>query len=344
MTTSEGADQGIGTAFTREVGIEIPLICGAMYPCSNPELVAAVSDTGAIGIVQPLSMEFVFKRDLGEGLRYMRTLTGRPFGMNLIIEGSSKTYLRRVERWLDISLQEGIRFFITALGNPRWVVERARAFSDDVVVYHDVTERKFAEKALAGGVNGLICVNRRAGGHAGSRSPRELFEELEDLGVPLVCAGGVGNETQFVEALQMGYAGTQLGTRFLATEECQVHNDYKQAILDAKAEDIVLTDKISGVPVSVIKTPHVEQIGTRAGWLARKLLRGRKTKHWMRTFYSLKSVWQMGRAAQRGATYRDYLQAGRSVDGIDMIEPAAAVVERFSTAWKAAKNVPGEGE
>src|SRR5437879_11179832 len=112
------------TAFTRQVGIEIPIICGAMYPCSNPELVAAASDAGAIGIVQPVSMTYVYGHDFREGLRMIRKQTTRPFGMNALIEQSSKMYRQRVERWIDIALEEEVRFFVTSLGNPKWVVER----------------------------------------------------------------------------------------------------------------------------------------------------------------------------------------------------------------------------
>jgi len=132
--------------------------------------------------------------------------------------------------------------------------------------------------------------------------------------------------------LRMGYAGAQLGTRFIATDECQAHNDYKQAILDAGADDIVLTDKLSGVPCSVIRTPSIEKGGTRAGPIARRLLRGRKTKHWMRTFYALRSLRQLKKASLKGLSYRDYFQAGKSVDGVHAIEPAGDIVRRFRDA------------
>lgn len=135
-----------------------------------------------------------------------------------------------------------------------------------------------------------------------------------------------------MRALKMGYAGVQMGTRFIATEECHAHADYKQAILAADAEDIVLTDKLSGVPCSVIRTPFIEKTGTRAGPIARRLLRHRRTKHWMRSLYNLQSIWRLRRANLRGSSYLDCFQAGKSVDGIHAIEPAARIVERFATA------------
>jgi len=327
------ADGVLETPLTRHAGIEIPLLCGAMYPCSNPELVAAASAAGGMGIIQPISMTFVHKRDLREGIRWIRSRTDRPIGFNAIVEKSSRVYEDRMRKWVDVALDEGVRFFITALGDPRWVVEAVHARGG--VVYHDVTERKFAEKALQGGVDGLICVNREAGGHAGSRSPEALFAELGDLGVPLVCAGGIGDEAAFVRALGIGYAGVQLGTRFIATTECTAHDDYKQAILRAAADDIVLTERISGVPVAVIKTPYVERIGTKAGFLMKRALRHPTLKHYARMYYSVKSVFELRRSSLEGVRYKDFFQAGRSVSGIHAVEPAGAIIRRFADAARA---------
>jgi nitronate monooxygenase len=326
------------TAFTRQVGIEVPLVCGAMYPCSNPELVAAVSDAGGIGVVQPISMVYVFGHEFRAGLRLIRTLTDKPIGMNALVEKTAQAYEERMRRWVDIALDEGVRFFITALGNPRWVVERVHAAGG--VVYHDVTDRRWAEKALAQQVDGLVCVNRDAGGHAGRRSSEELFAELADLGVPLLCAGGVGDEGTFAARLALGYAGVQLGTRFIASDECRVHADYKQAILAATPDDIVLTDKLSGVPCAVIRTPYVDRIGLRAGPVARLLLRGRRSKRWMRTYYSAKAVWQLKRASLQGISYKDYFQAGKSVGGIERVEPAGEIVRRYAAAAAASAAEP----
>ncbi len=315
------------TPLTRHAGIEVPLLCGAMYPCSNPELVAAASDAGALGIVQPISLTYVHGHDFREGLRLIRQLTPRPVGMNALIEQSSKSYRARMERWIDIALEEGVRFFVTSLGNPRWVVDRVRPLGG--IVYHDVTERKWAEKGRDAGVDGLIGVNDRAGGHAGGRSAQALLAEVAPLGLPVVCAGGIGTERDFAAALRLGYAGVQMGTRFIATPECRASDAYKAAIVAATSSDIVHSERITGVPVAVIRTPYIERTGLRAGPVARWMLRRRRTKHLMRTIYALRSLWQLKRASLDGAG-ADYWQAGKSVDGIDRIEPVAAIVRRFA--------------
>lgn len=318
------------TPLTRHAGIEIPIICGAMYPCSNPELVAAVSEAGGIGIIQPISLTYVHGHDFREGLRLIRRLTSRPVGMNALIEQSSRAYHQRMQRWIDIALEEGVRFFVTSLGNPRWVVDRVSSVGG--VVYHDVTERKWADKGLAAGVHGLIAVNNLAGGHAGPRSPEHLLAEIGDLGVPVVCAGGIGTAEDFARVLAMGYAGAQLGTRFIATPECRASEPYKQAILEAEADDIVLSERITGVPVAVIRTPYVERMGLKAGPLARWMLRHRRTKHLMRTVYALRSLWQLKRSSLDETGEKDYWQAGKSVAGITSLEPAGEVVRRFGAA------------
>ena len=88
----------LDTPLTRHAGIEVPLICGAMYPCSNPELVAAVSRAGGLGIIQPISMTYVHGHDLREGIRLFRRITDKPVGFNAIVEQSVKVYLRRMRR------------------------------------------------------------------------------------------------------------------------------------------------------------------------------------------------------------------------------------------------------
>ncbi len=323
------------TALTRHAGCNVPLICGAMYPCSNPELVAAASRAGAIGIIQPVTLTFVHGHEFRAGLRLIRAMTNRPVGMNALIEQSSRRYTERMARWVDIALEEGVRFFITSLGKPDWVVQRVHAVGG--IVYHDVTDRKWADKGLAAGVDGLIAVNSRAGGHAGRKDARTLWEDLHSLGVPLVCAGGVGTEQDFVDALRMGYAGVQMGTRFIATPECHVSTAYKTAIVAATENDIVMSERLTGIPVALIRTPYVERMGLHAGFLARWMLRGHRTKRIMRTIYALRAMRQLRRVAVNVPGASEFWQAGKSVSGINAVQPVDDIVWRFGRAAAAAQ-------
>lgn len=325
----------LDTPLTRRLGIRLPVIGGAMYPCSNPELVAAVSASGGIGVLQPVSLTWVHGHEFREGVRRIVELArGGPVGMNALIEGSSRYYRRRMEEWLEVALEEGIRFVVTSLGNPRWVVDRVESVGG--TVYHDVTERKWALRAVQAGVHGLIAVNCRAGGHAGPLGPARLLEEVEDLGLPVVCAGGVATGEDFVAALRMGYAGVQMGTRFIATPECRASDAYKEAILRAGEEDIVLSERITGVPVAVIDTPWIRRMGLKAGPLARWLLRGRRTKHWMRTFYTVRAALQLKGASLAEDGTREYWQAGKSVAGIHELRPVAEILDELEAAARAA--------
>jgi nitronate monooxygenase len=325
MKERSGPSPGLETGLTRHAGVEVPLICGPMYPCSNPELVAAVSAAGGLGIVQPVSLTYVHGWDFREGLRHIRSLTDRPIGMNALIEASSRAYRARMEAWIDVALEEGVRFFVTSLGKPDWVAERAHAVGG--VVYHDVTERKWALKGRDAGADGFIAVNRRAGGHAGPLSSVELMDQVGDLGLPVVCAGGIATADGVVDAIRNGYAGVQMGTRFIATPECRASEPYKNAIVQADEDDIVHTERITGVPVAVIETPYIRRLGTEAGTLARWLLRQRRTKHFMRTVYALRSLWQLKKASLDESGRRDYWQAGKSVRDVHAVVPARSIVD-----------------
>lgn len=321
------------TAFTEAAGVELPLTLGAMYPCGNPELVAAVSAAGGLGIVQPISFSYVHAGSLTEGLKRVRDLTDKPIGFNAIVEASSKTYERRMSEWIDEALEAGVRFFVTALGNPHEVASRVHAAGG--VVWHDVTELRFAKKAADEGVDGLIAVNERAGGHAGSRSLQALFDELSPLGLPILAAGGLATPEDLLEALGIGYAGIQMGTRFIATPECAVHDSYRQAIVAAGEADITLTRRLSGVPVAIIRPEewtHAAGTPGEPGKLLSWMLRSPRFKRWARGFLALTSLRRLKHSSREGLGYKDVFQAGKSVAAIDSIEPAGDIVRRFRRA------------
>jgi nitronate monooxygenase len=277
--------------FRQQVRIRYPVICGAMNPCSNPELVAAVSEAGGIGIVQPEALVFAHRYDYREGLRRIRALTSNPIGVHLLGEKSAKRYEYQRIEWLNIALEEGVRFFITG-GSPSWVIEKVRPLGG--FVYQDVTSLNSAQKAVDHGIDGLICVNNRAGGHLGSESPETLFQELKKFNLPLICAGGVGSKAEFDQMMALGYEGVQLGTRFIASLECWTPQDYKKAIVKAKASDIVATTKIPGEPVSVIKTPNIENHGDK-----------------------------------QDSSSKDFWQAGKSVETIDSILTVRDIIKKM---------------
>ncbi len=314
--------------FTQQANIDLPIICGPMYPCSNPELVAAASESGAIGIVQPVSLSYVHGYNFRQGLQYIRSLTSKPIGMNALIEQSNKRYQQRMVQWIDIALEEGVRFFITSLGKPDWVVKRVHEAGG--IVYHDVTEKKWAHKAIAGGVDGLITVNNRAGGHAGQQSAEKLYDELLSFNLPMICAGGISTTENFKHAIDIGYEGIQMGTRFIATNECNAPQAYKDAIVKANEKDIILSERVTGIPVSLINTTYIQRMGLKANKFEQWMLRGQKTKYLIRTLYMLRSIWALKRAVLDKSGKLGYWQAGKSVQGIDKIESVEDIIKGFT--------------
>ena len=332
----------VSTRFTDDAGVEYPIICGAMYPCSNPELVAAAAEGGGLAIMQPVSMTYVHGWDLREGIRYMRTLTDKPIGFNALIEKGSKKYFERMSEWIDIALEEGIRFFVTSLGKPDWVCEKVHAY--DGVVYHDVTNRKWAEKGKECGVDGLICVNDRAGGHLGPMSMEEMYAELSDMGLPLICAGGIGSQMELNKALEIGYDGVQMGTRFIATTECNTPEDYKAAIVDAGEDDITWTNRLTGVPISVIRSPGFKQENS---WLIRKLLESR-FKHTARMMLNANSFIRLrylSRSKSKNtAKKKKFYSAGKSVETVRSIESATVIMLRLGESLESNPNLAEDSQ
>ena len=174
-----------------------------------------------------------------------------------------------------------------------------------------------------------VGLHAQVGGHAGQQSVQQLYEELHGLGAPLVCAGGVGQGSELWQALDIGYAACQLGTRFIASQECRASEVYKRAIIAAEEDDIVLSERITGIPVSVINTDFIRRSGTRLGRFERWMLSGKRTKHWMRMYYGLKSIWQLKRSSLDESGTGDYWQAGKSAGAIHSIDSCETIMQQL---------------
>jgi nitronate monooxygenase len=312
--------------FLKDTGASIPVVCGPMYPGSNPELIAAVSEAGGFGVVQPLSLTSLYGHDFREGLRLIKSLTDKPFGVNFtIFGGGNKKYHDNNKKWMDISIEEGVKFFLTSLGKPTEIVKIAK--KNDIKVYHDVPNKKVALAMVDCGVDGLNCINWRAGGQTGIYSAEKFMEDLKDIKIPLICAGGIGNENDYKKALEMGYSGVQLGTRFLASKECIVTKSYKNAIVNSEEKDIVWTNKIAGNNSSVIKTKDIMRGGLRTGPIINFMLRRPKLKKYARMYLMSK-----GLKSYSKTTFDDsvqFWQAGKGVGGIKSIESCADILKNY---------------
>jgi len=310
-----------------DTGAKIPIIKGPMYPGSNPELVAAVSEAGGFGIVQPISLTTLYGHDFREGLQLIKSLTAKPFGVNLTIIDNRK-YAKQMDEWMEIAVDEGVQFFLTSLGKPTNIVKFAEKHG--VKVYHDVHTPKVARKVADMGVDGLNILNSSMGGQTGNMTAEDFITDLQSGGfgdLPLIQAGGVGDAAGLSDCLELGYAGAQLGTRFLATHECKITQSYKKAICGATSDDIVWTNKLAGTNSSVIRTPQVEEGGLRVGPITAWLLRNPYTKLLTRTYMLQNAI-----AVYKKAAFEEdceLWQAGKGVDSIEKVESCAEILARF---------------
>jgi len=313
--------------FLADTGAKTPVVCGPMYPGSNPELVAAVSEAGGLGVVQPVALTSLYGHDFREGLQLIKQLTDRPFGVNFtIFGGANKKYHEQMQEWMQISIEEGVKFFLTSLGKPDAVVKAAKEHG--IVVYHDVPNKKVALAMRDSGVDGLNCINWRGGGQTGIQAAEQFMEELHDIQIPLICAGGIGNADDFKQALELGYAGVQLGTRFLATNECMITDSYKQAIVDSSEQDIVWTNKIAGNNSSVIKTDDIMKGGLQTGPVINYMLRKPNLKKYARMWLMSKGIRNYSKTAFSDDV--KFWQAGKGLGNIKSVESVADVMQEFT--------------
>ncbi|MEZ4751487.1 MAG: nitronate monooxygenase [Bdellovibrionota bacterium] len=242
------------TAFTSAVGCDYPIIAGPMFLVSDEKLVSAVSSAGGIGGMPSLNWRST--AEFRSAVEKVKTLTDKPFAVNLIVNKSAP----RVEADLEVCAELKVPVVITSLGNPKKVIEKMHAVGSKVLC--DVTTLAYAKKVESLGADGVVAVCAGAGGHAGETSPLVFIPHLKrHLKIPIVAAGGIVRGDQMAAVLMLGASAVQIGTRFIASREANVHDDYKNAIVKAQPEDIVLTRKLSGVPASVIRTPYIEKIG-----------------------------------------------------------------------------------
>lgn len=311
----------IETEFTKSLGIKYPIIGAPMFLVSNEELVAAVTNAGGIGTFPALNYRPI--ENYKKALKKMRELTDGPIGLNIIVNKSNT----RQKDDLKYALDAGVELFITSLGNPKEVIKQAHKLGSKV--YCDVTNLEHAKKVQDLGADGVIAVCSGAGGHAGPISPMVLIPWLKsELSIPVVAAGGITNGRNLLSSLALGADAVHVGTRFIASKEAQVAKGYKDAILGATPEDILLTTRISGTPASVIRTPYIEKIGTDLP-LALKVLKEQK---WAKK-YIVPLIHYLGTKSLEEAadkpTWKTVWSAGQGVGLIDEILTSKEIVEHF---------------
>lgn len=230
------------------LGIDYPIIGAPMFLVSYPELVSAVSNAGGIGSMPALNYRTT--EELRRGLAEIRAKTQKPIGINLILH---KEHNPRWAEQFAVCLEFKVELLITSLGSPRSIIKEAKAVG--AKVFCDVTTLKHANIVAKSGADALIAVAQGAGGHAGAISPFALIPYLkaEIPELPVVAAGSIATGRQMAAALALGADAVYVGTRLIATPEAQAHAEYKQMLIDSAPEEIIYSDKISGIPANWLK-------------------------------------------------------------------------------------------
>ena len=219
------------TRLRRLLAIEHPILQAGVPWASNPELVAAVSEAGGLGILHPsagMAQDGDLAGNLRENIRAARSLTTAPFGVCFYLANPLTDEL------IDVALQEGVRTAVTYGGSPALFTGKLKA--EDAVVLHQASTVRHARGAEAQGVDVIIADGCEGGGIRGPEETPNLVlvpQVAEAVSIPVIASGGIMDARGYVAALALGAQGVQLGTRFVATHECIAHPKYKEALLGA---------------------------------------------------------------------------------------------------------------
>ena len=324
------ARKKVNTALTEMLGIDFPIIVAPMFLVSNDEMLIEAGNNGVTAAIPALNYRTI--DDLKKGIQNIKSKTKGPIGINLIVNKSNFLYKEQ----LEVICKEKVDYIITSLGSPEETIKQAHKVG--IKVFCDVTDIKYAKKVESLGADALIAVNKEAGGHAGKISMIDLIKSLkEGCNIPVISAGGVGTGKGVREALEAGAEGLSMGSIFIASKEAGVNDEYKQACVDYGADDIVMTDKISGTPCTIIKTPYVEQIGTKQNWLERLLNKNKRLKKWVKALTFMRGMKNLRKAAF-GATYKTLWCAGPSIEHVDTIRPLAEIIDKLRTEYETSEN------
>ena len=318
------------TAITEMLGIELPIIMAPMFLVTNTKMIVAAAESGIAGCIPALNFRTI--EELEAGIKEIKSKTDKPFGVNLIVNKSNVLAKKQLYKCLDL----GVDFFITSLGSPEEVIRESK--KQGIKVFCDVIEENYAKKVEGLGADAVIAVNSGAGGHLGNIPASVLIPGLKSVcKIPVISAGGVGTGAGIVSMLALGADGLSIGSPFIATTESDVTEDYKQACVKYRAEDIVVTTKLSGSRCTVINTPYVEKIGTEQNIVENILNKNKQLKKYAKMITYYKGMKLLEKAAF-SASYKTVWCAGSSIEFTNKVEPIADIVNRYKNEMIEAKN------
>jgi nitronate monooxygenase len=294
-----------------------------MFLVSNTKMVIEGMKSGVAGCIPALNYRTL--DELKAAIHELKSakVPGGSFGFNLIVNKSNVKYKEQ----LRVLCEEGVDFILTSLGSPEETIREAHKVG--IKVFCDVTDLSFAKKVESLGADALVAVNNEAGGHRGNINPEELIKLLDkNTTLPVISAGGVGSKADLDKMLSYGAVGVSVGSPFIASNEAGVSQEYKQACVDYGAKDIVMTERISGTPCTVINTPYVQKVGTKQTWLETLLNKNKSLKKWVKMIRFYIGMKATEKAATQ-VTYKTVWVAGPSIEDTKAILPVKDIVAKL---------------
>lgn len=291
----------------KRLGIKYPFIQGGMANIATGEFAATVSNAGGLGIIGAGGMNTEM---LEENIHKCRELTDRPFGVNIMLMNPE------AESMADLVYRENISVVTTGAGNPGKYIDLWK--EKGIIVMPVISSVLIAQKLEKAGVDYIIAEGCESGGHVGEMTTMALIPQMVDhLKIPVIAAGGIADGRQLLAAFSLGASGVQLGTCLLASEECPIHENYKQAVIKARDNDTVVTGRIGGTPVRILKNQMAREYvrQERAGADKMELEK-----------YTLGSL---RRAVFEGDVIRGSLMAGQVAGQINKIRPIEEILRNL---------------
>jgi enoyl-[acyl-carrier protein] reductase II len=285
--------------------IKYPLIQGGMANIATGEFAAAVSNAGAFGVIGSGGMDI---NELKANIERCRELTDKPFGVNIMLMSPF------ADQMAQLVIEERVGAVTTGAGNPGKYVEKWK--SAGIKVLPVVSSVALAKRMERLGVDGIIAEGAESGGHVGEMTTMTLVPQVADaVSVPVIAAGGIGNGRQVLASFILGASGVQVGTCLLVSEECPIHENYKTVLLKAKDNSTVVTGRIAGAPVRILKNG-----------MAREYIKREKEGASIEELekYTLGSL---RKAVKDGDTENGSLMAGQVIGQLSSIRPLKEIIE-----------------
>lgn len=290
---------------TELLGIKYPIFQGAMAQISRHELVAAVSNAGGLGILASGGMT---TEQVREEIRLCKQHTDKPFAVNLML------MMDNVPEIVDVLIEEGVKIVTTGAGTPKPYMEKLKGAG--IIVVPVIPSAKVAKKMQDIGADAVVAEGMEAGGHIGQLTTMALTRQVvEAVDIPVICAGGIADGHGLAAAYALGAEGAQLGTIFLATDECPIPQTYKEEVVKAVDTSTVVTGTKFGAPVRVLKNE-----------MAVKYLEMEKQDIDRHELEKL-TMGSLSKAVYEGDVVNGSLMAGQIAGRVDSIRPVKDVIE-----------------